>query len=437
MKFFAFAGFFLCSLFTLAQQPNLQQITEKFYSTYDVSGLPYPRVIIHKKNKRWYVAAAQLTNSQLEPITEPELLFDGKSFKKLKSIPQKDIADSVSYSDFVQDFEIYYYNLHPFYGYSGWYKDVVSLYTRQSSLTDQQRYSLAKAYSSWAQCRLTNAAGDCLDAETFACSFKKNCLTKQQIDTFNLLHQQGLRQLEQLVKKNPDYPTYVGPATIKLANEYVVQMHLLMSVAENYANNIVLPGKIYADSILVKYRKVLTDCPQQSIFLSFGDNDFYPVLYLQQKEKLRRDVYLINFSLIGLDRYIYGITQPQFDAAGIKLSLDTSNYKGSENDYLLVQSDSASSLSLAETISTAKTGELHPEYSRRQLPHNVFKIDVGNAHGVVKFPGYVLFKNQLIVLDMMHNLNGRKLCMESTFYDEFSELNKLFKQSGAVMVLQN
>lgn len=48
----------------------------------------------------------------------------------------------------------------------------------------------------------------------------------------------------------------------------------------------------------------LQSCEKDAILLTFGDNDTYPLWYTQEVEKVRPDMRVINYSLLGTDWYI-------------------------------------------------------------------------------------------------------------------------------------
>ncbi len=59
--------------------------------------------------------------------------------------------------------------------------------------------------------------------------------------------------------------------------------------------------KVLARDLAIDY---LESCDKNAIVISFGDNDTYPLWYAQEVEGIRRDVRVINSSLLGIDWYI-------------------------------------------------------------------------------------------------------------------------------------
>ncbi|MEE9371565.1 MAG: DUF2723 domain-containing protein [Saprospiraceae bacterium] len=71
-----------------------------------------------------------------------------------------------------------------------------------------------------------------------------------------------------------------------------------------------------------------------SIIFTYGDNDTYPLWYAQEVEGIRRDVRVVNLSLIAVDWYINKLRSKQNDSPPIKLTVPTESYRGNKRNQI-------------------------------------------------------------------------------------------------------
>ncbi|MDP4712345.1 MAG: DUF2723 domain-containing protein [Saprospiraceae bacterium] len=72
----------------------------------------------------------------------------------------------------------------------------------------------------------------------------------------------------------------------------------------------------------------LNSCAPNAIIFTYGDNDTYPLWYAQEVEGIRKDVRVINLSLIAVDWYIDQLRRKVNDSPPVKMSISEAAYRG-------------------------------------------------------------------------------------------------------------
>lgn len=86
---------------------------------------------------------------------------------------------------------------------------------------------------------------------------------------------------------------------------------------------------------------MLNSCDANAILFVSGDNETFPLWYLQECEHIRTDVRIINLSFLNNDWYIDQIQHPGQNSKGIKLSVTKNNYISGKCEVLPVVNNTA------------------------------------------------------------------------------------------------
>lgn len=198
------------------------------------------------------------------------------------------------------------FDLMLYYGYPNWSIDTKEVLEKKPNKTARELEILARTYSEEAnaiihpmQLRNNFPFTANFPAEKYA------KISSERIELFQNRADKCIATWKQLKLKEPNYKvSIIGNLEVKIANDLMDFYGLMLSVQEEKHAQKYLDQVSYPDWMLQFGKIYLDDCPPNSFFFSDGDNDTYPLLFLQAKENYRKDVSVWNLSLMQLGWYV-------------------------------------------------------------------------------------------------------------------------------------
>lgn len=231
------------------------------------------------------------------------------------------------------------YDLHPFYGYEGWAGDVVRVFDKAPQLNDQMLNGLGRAYSRIASLYLSGRSGETPSpsALKFNETYDPAVFDAEDLLAYDQNIANAIEAFKRLDQQNPAFRNIVGFPRIKYANEHMTAYLDLMMIGQPGAAKKWLKPDVYPGLFLQMARNYLRSCPQNTVLFTSGDNDTYPLLYVQQTEGFRTDVTVVNQSLLNTGRYIHYLENGLPAGNRLKFSLPfASTYSDMLPSYLMV-----------------------------------------------------------------------------------------------------
>ncbi|MDR5589323.1 DUF2723 domain-containing protein [Christiangramia sp. SM2212] len=185
------------------------------------------------------------------------------------------------------------------------------------------------------------------------------------------------------------------------------------------------------DTALTMARMYLDSVDENGILFTIGDNDTFALWYVQQVEKYRTDVRIINTSLLATDWYIDQMKRAAFESDAIPSQLENEFYNG-KNDAIFLREVTQDTIPIntwmnyienedprtqAELQSGAMINTFPSRYVRipvdkqTVLQNNI--VDKSEADQIVDhidiaIGDQILYKNRLLMLDILANNNWER-----------------------------
>jgi hypothetical protein len=179
-------------------------------------------------------------------------------------------------------------------------------------------------------------------------------------------------------------------------------------------------------------RSYLDSCAKNAILFTIGDNDTFPLWYLQEIEGYRTDVRIVNTSLLMTDWYIDQMKAKAYDSDPVPISFTHKDYVDGKRDYLFFDEKTKERLDINEFMNFVSSDdertlvEMKSGHKLQFYPTNKIRIPVDKnvviANKVVNpklndsivpyidvdIKGDALYKNRLMMLDIVRNTNWKR-----------------------------
>jgi hypothetical protein len=186
-------------------------------------------------------------------------------------------------------------------------------------------------------------------------------------------------------------------------------------------------GKYTAVAMAKAY---LESCDPNAILFTIGDNDTFPLWYAQEIEGIRTDVKIVNTSLFMTDWYIDQMKTKTYESDPLPISFTHDDYVGDKLDYVAHIPKVDSRWDVKDLISFIKNPQSTVDMQNGQTIHfyptNKIRIPVDKNVIIknkvvnpkfndsivssldIEIKGNALYKNRLMMLDLIANNNWKR-----------------------------
>lgn len=175
-------------------------------------------------------------------------------------------------------------------------------------------------------------------------------------------------------------------------------------------------------------RSVLNSCAPNAVLFTGGDNDTFPLWYLQEVEGFRTDVRVVVLSYFNTDWYINQLRKPYYNSPSLKLSLSEKDYRQhGMNDVLYIDEKIKQGIDVKQYLTLIRNE--HPGLrmtsylgdSFHILPARTLTLSTNTGLEMdIPVEGSYLEKNALAILDLIVSNDWKR-----PLYFNFTSMNSI------------
>ncbi len=203
-------------------------------------------------------------------------------------------------------------------------------------------------------------------------------------------------------------------------------------------------------------KNYLNSCEKNAILFTYGDNDTFPLWYVQDVENARPDVRICNVTLLNGDWYIDQMKRKVYSSDPLPISMDNSKYENEVRNSVFVRDDIKRPVDISQALDLVlsddprtklrtQSGTLYSYLPSKQLKITVNKqkvLSTGTVSAdkasqiedsiIINIPGSYISKSDLAILDMLaHNDWERPIYFDLSVVNTSSlKLDKYLQNEG-------
>jgi len=294
--------------------PSFPEVVNKFFKTYTYE--PQERtdqLVFAKRANGWSVQV--IDRLQNDSIKTEEFFWDNREnrFHPLNGFAQgPDSAATNKTTAFIRGDggpSAYGYERCRYFGYDNWDVDMINDFGSTIPANDTLLEGLARAYSVYADRYIDyGKGGKPYDNDPLKAKLGKFApRSPERIKQFMFHHGKAIDCYRKLQQRSPGYLMLTGTPEMLLVNDQIYQYQQLNIYGYTKEANALVAGMQKSEIYSQIGHIYLNACPPNSILITYGDNDTYPLWYVQAKEGFRKDVLVLNYSLLGIAKYITAV----------------------------------------------------------------------------------------------------------------------------------
>jgi len=396
-----------CISYAQFKHPDYIVVHKEYYTKYDdILNGTIVYTSFEKRTDGWYV---QYATAEEYKNKKNFKFWDVKTNKWLVLNFNKTTA---KYQP-INEYRIpYMYRVSPMYGYNGWYKDVITSLGKRDNLSDTLLYALSKAYFVHFTSSFGNQYGDFLKEDLLSSGTFPNTFGADQLIEVKHRFSKVNETTKRMMKQNPTFETFIGSLSIQYSND-VMDAYMRMYLYQNpeEAGKYMEPN-LYDPYVIDFAKYLLSSCAKNAILFTNGDNDTYPLWYVQYGLGFRTDVSVINASLL---------TYPDYAVMVRKMGMI--NFSTPDKTILNEGSEYALILDKDKKMNFANLKKfMNQDFGKdiKSIDGGIFMFNINNKDYEVSSASYI-YRGDLLIMDIIYsNLGKRPFCFTSV--DKFKSL---------------